>query len=150
MNPRDATTDDGRTLTVRVSLTLRKRGGRKQVVLPNGGSWGAPRPRIDNTMVKAIARAHRWRRLLEAGQFASSRELAETEKINDSYLARVLRLTLLAPNIVEAILDGRHPGGMTLAKLMEPFPVEWSAQASRLQAYNLKVIGSTKLVKATP
>lgn len=128
MKPRDATTDDGRTLIVRVPLTLRKRGGRKQVVLPDGGSWGAPRARVDNTMVKAIARAHRWRRLLESGEFASSRELAEVEKINDSYLARVLRLTLLAPDIVEAILDGRQPGEMTLAKMMGPFPIAWPQQ----------------------
>lgn len=128
MKPRDATRDDGRTLTVRVPLSLRKRGGRKEVVLPDGGTWGAPRPRIDNTMVKAIARAYRWRRLLESGQFASGAELAAAEKINDSYLARVLRLSLLAPDIVEAILDGRQPSETTLTKLMEPFPVEWAKQ----------------------
>lgn len=128
MKPCDATTDDGRTLTVRVPLTLRKRGGRKQVVLPDGASWGAPRARIDNTMVKAIARAHRWRRLLERGQFASLTELAKAEDINDSYMARVFRLTLLAPDIVEAILDGRQPGEMALMDLMAPFPVEWGKQ----------------------
>lgn len=128
MKPRDAATDDGRTLTVRVPLTFRKRGGRKQVVLPHGASWGAPRARIDSTMVKAIARAFRWRRLLERGQFTSVTELAEAEKMNDSYLARVLRLTLLAPNIVEAILDGQQSRELTLAKLMKPFPVEWEKQ----------------------
>jgi len=128
MKPRNGAPDDGRTLTVRVSLTLQKRGGRKQVVLPDGGNWGAPRARIDNTMVKAIARAHRWRRLLESGEFASSRELAEAEKINDSYLARVLRLTLLAPDIVEKILDGAQPRELTLAILMGPFPMVWSEQ----------------------
>jgi hypothetical protein len=75
-------------------------------------------------MVKAIARAQRWRRLLESGQFASVTDLAAAEKINHSYLCRVLRLTLLAPDIVEAILDRRQPREMTLTKLMEPFPVE--------------------------
>lgn len=128
MRAREETARDGCTLTVRVPLTLRKRGGRKQVVLPDGGSWGAPSPRIDNTMVKAIARAHRWRRLLESGEFASVTELARAEKLNDSYLARVLRLTLLAPNIVEAILNGQQSGELTLAKVMEPFPVEWEKQ----------------------
>lgn len=142
MKPRDATTDDGRTLTVRVSLTLRKRGGRKQVVLPNGGSWGAPRPRIDNTMVKAIARAHRWRRLLESGQFASVTELAEAEKINQSYLCRVLRLTLLAPDIAEAILDGRPTTGMNLAKVMKPFPWEWGRQRRAFGLITQKVVDS--------
>lgn len=120
--------DDGRTLTVRVPLTVRKRGGRKQVVAPEGATWGAPRPRADNTMVKAIARAHRWKRLLESGRFASVTELAEAEKINQSYLCRVLRLTLLAPEIVDAILDGRQSAGLQLGDLLTPFPVEWDRQ----------------------
>ena len=119
---------EGRTLTVRVPLTLRKRGGRKQVVLPDGGSWGAPRPRVDNTMVKAIARAHRWRRLLETRQFASVTELARAENINGSYMARVLRMTLLAPDVVEAILDGRQPAAMQIDVLLKPMPREWAAQ----------------------
>ena len=84
-------------------------------------------------MVKAIARAFRWRRLLDSGQFTSTRELAQAEKINDSYLARVLRLTLLAPSLVEAILDGQQPPEMTLATLMEPFPAQWDKQWPRLK-----------------
>ncbi|MBX9864864.1 MAG: hypothetical protein K2Y42_19155 [Hyphomicrobium sp.] len=129
---RDATADDGRTLTVRVPLTVRKRGGRKQVVAPEGAGWGAPQPRVDNTMVKAIARAHRWKRLLESGQFASVTELAEAEKINQSYLCRVLRLTLLAPDIVEAILDRRQPPGLQVEALLKPMPLEWAAQKGLL------------------
>jgi hypothetical protein len=125
---RGATTDDGRTLTVRVPMTFRKRGGRKEVVSPEGASWRQPHPRIDNTIVKAIARAHRWKRLLESGRFASVTELAEAEKINQSYLCRVLRLTLLAPNIVEAILDGRQLEGLQLEDLLKPFPGEWGRQ----------------------
>jgi len=132
MRAGDATTDDGRTLTVRVPLTLRKRGGRKQVVTPEGANWGALRPRVDNTMVKAIARAHRWKRLMESGRFASVTEMAEAEKINQSYLCRVLRLTLLAPDIVEAILDGRHPAGLQLSMLLGPLPSEWSEQRRNL------------------
>ena len=128
MRAGDATTDDGRTLTVRVPLTVRKRGGRKQVVMPEGANWGAPRPRVDNTMVKAIARAHRWKRLMESGRFASVTELAEAEKINQSYLCRVLRLTLLAPDIVEAILDGRQPAGLQLDALLKPMPQQWADQ----------------------
>jgi hypothetical protein len=132
MRAGDATTDDGRTLTVRVPLTLRKRGGRKQVVMPERAGWGQPRPRVDNTMVKAIARAHRWKRLMESGRFASVTELAEAEKINQSYLCRVLRLTLLAPDIVEAILDGRQPAALQMDALLKPMPLEWAAQRAAL------------------
>jgi hypothetical protein len=129
---RGVTTGNGQTLTIRVPLTLRKRGGRKQVVSPEGACWGQPRPRVDNTMVKAIARAHRWKRLMESGRFASVTELAEAEKINQSYLCRVLRLTLLAPDIVEAILDGRQPAGLQMDDLLKPMPLEWAAQRTLL------------------
>ena len=132
MRAGDATTDDGRTLTVRVPLTVRKRGGRRQVVMPDGACWGQPRPRVDNTMVKAIARAHRWKRLMESGRFASVTELAEAEKINQSYLCRVLRLTLLAPDIVEAILDGMQPAALHMDALLKPMPLEWAAQRAAL------------------
>lgn len=84
--------------------------------------------RADITLVKAVARAFRWRRMLESGQFATIKDLAAAEKINSSYVSRVLRLTLLPPDIVEAILDGRQAEGMTLPGLMKPFPVEWEAQ----------------------
>jgi hypothetical protein len=127
---RATTADDGRTLTVRVPMTFRKRGGRKQVVAPEGAGWRRPRASIDTTMVKAIARAHRWKRLMESARFASMTELAEAEKINQSYLCRVLRLTLLAPDITEAILDGRQPGELQLDMLMKPFPQQWTLQRS--------------------
>ena len=78
--------------------------------------------------MKALARAFRWRRMLEAGRYGTIGELAAAEKINDSYVSRLLRPTLLAPDIVEAILDGRQAEGMTLPGLMEPFPVEWERQ----------------------
>lgn len=123
---------DGTTLTVRVPFRVRQRGGRKRVVAPDGATWAAPRPRVDNTLVKALARAFRWKRMLESGRFASLAELAEHEKINKSYLSRMLRLTLLAPDIVEAILDGRQPEGMTLDTLLKPFPVEWEQQLADL------------------
>lgn len=132
MTDRGAVTDCGRTLTIRVPLTLRKRGGRKQVVLPEGSCWGQPRTRVDNTMVKAIARAHRWKRLMESGRFASVTELAVAENINQSYVGRVLRLTLLAPDIVEAILDGRQPPTWQLELLLKPFSTDWSEQRRAL------------------
>src|SRR5215207_5979239 len=101
---------DGSVLTVRVPLAFRRRGGRKLVVVPGGApAWAPPRARIDSTLVKALARAHRWKRMLESGEYASVAELASAERINPSYLCRVLRLTLLAPDLVEAILDGTQP-----------------------------------------
>lgn len=112
-------------LSVHIPITLRQRGGRKEIQLPNG----APnRHRTDNTLVKALARAFRWKRMLGSGEFATIAELAERERIAPSYMTRVLRLTLLAPDIVEAILDGRLGPGVTLAGLLEPFPVEWAIQ----------------------
>jgi hypothetical protein len=115
-------------LTVRVPLAVRKqRGGRKLVLTPGGmASRGASA--ADNTLVKALARAFRWRRMMETGRYSTIDELAAAEKINSSYVSRLLRLTLLAPSIVEAILDGRQPDEMALPGLMEPFPVEWNRQ----------------------
>lgn len=121
---------DGRTVTVRVPISIRKRGGRKLVLAPDGENvTAAPICRhIDNAIVKAIARAFRWREMMENGRYSTIREIAEAEKINDSYVSRVLRLTLLAPEVVESILNGRLPSGVQLDDLMKRFPVVWSAQ----------------------
>jgi hypothetical protein len=116
-------------LTVRVPLTVRKRGGRKVVVMPDAGIV-AVHARVDVTLMKALARAFRWRRMLETGRYGTIAELAAAEKINESYVSRVLRLTLLAPDLVEAVLDGRQAEGVTLPQLMEPFPLVWCEQHS--------------------
>lgn len=121
--------DDGRTLRVRVLLVHRKRGGRKLIVAPDGGAWAPSRRRVDNALIKALARAHRWRRMLESGEFSTIQELAAAERINSSYLSRMLRLTLLAPALVEAILDGRQPTRLQLNALLAPLLTEWSRQA---------------------
>lgn len=115
------------TVTLHVPFRVVKRGGRKEMQMPEGATQ--PR-RTDNTLVKALARAFRWKRLLESGEFASISELAEREGIAFTYMARVLRLTLLSPDIVEAILDGKHGAEITLAWALQPFPVEWSRQTS--------------------
>jgi hypothetical protein len=125
---------DGRTVPVRVPISIRRRGGRKLVLAPDGtpDTATAPRRRIDNAMVKAIARAFRWREMLENGTHATIAEIAATEKINESYVGRVLRLTLLAPDIVEAILGGRQRAELQLEDLMQRLPALWSAQKSDL------------------
>ena len=118
-----------KTVTVEIPFTIRKRGGRKQVITPDGApAWISPRARIDSTMIKAIARGFRWRKLLETGVYGTIEEIAAGERINSSYVSRLLRMTLLAPYIVEAILDGRQPTKVTLAVLMRPFPVAWEEQ----------------------
>ena len=115
-------------LNVRVPFTIRKRGGKKLILTPDGAAFTPHKARVDNAMIKAIARGFRWRRLLENGTYGTVEEIAAAEKINPSYVSRILRLTLLAPAIVEAILDGRQPVEMTLAVLMEPFAVGWAEQ----------------------
>ena len=117
------------TMTLHVPFRIVKRGGRKEMQMPEGSA----RPRkIDSALVKALARAFRWKRMLESGEFATIAELAEQEGIAPSYMTRVLRLTLLGPDIVEAILDGKQGAEVTLARVLEPMPVEWSEQQSSL------------------
>ena len=118
------------TVTVTVPFAIRKRGGRKLVITPDGMTAApAPRARVDSALLKALARGFRWRKLLETGDFATIEEIADAENINPSYVSRVLRMTLLAPEIVEAILAGRQPEGLTMARAMQPFPVEWEMQS---------------------
>jgi hypothetical protein len=111
------------TVTLHVPFRVVKRGGRKEMQLPEGSTH--PR-RADSALVKALARAFRWKCVLESGEFATIAELAEREGIAPSYMTRVMRLTLLAPDIVEAILDGRQRSG--ISRFFDPFPVEWNIQ----------------------
>ncbi|HOT83026.1 hypothetical protein ACEYYB_14820 [Paracoccus sp. p4-l81] len=113
------------TVTIHVPFHIVKRGGRKEMQLPEGAPT---QRRPDSALVKALARAFRWKRMLESGEFATIAELAAREGITVSYLTRLLRMTLLAPDLVVAILDGRQGLEVTLARLMEPFPAEWADQ----------------------
>jgi hypothetical protein len=113
------------TVTLNVPFRFVKRGGRKEMHLPEGATHSR---RADSTLVKALARAFRWKRMLESGEFATIAELAEREGIAPSYMTRVLRLTLLDPDIVEAILDGKQGPEVTLARMLEPFSENWQNQ----------------------
>jgi hypothetical protein len=115
-------------VTLHVPFRVVKRGGRKEIRLPADVPTSR---RIDNKLIKALARAFRWKRMLETGDFTTIAELAQSEGIAPSYLTRVLRFTLLAPDVVEAILEGRQGPEVTLARLMEPFPMEWGRQEFR-------------------
>ena len=124
---------DGCTITVHIPMTMRHQGGRKQVVTPAGATpWIPIPPRVNNTLVKAIVRAHRWRDKLETGNYATVRDLAKAEAIDEVYLGRVLRLTLLSPTLIEAILEGRQPATLELDDLLRQFPVEWDRQLGSL------------------
>src|SRR5262245_37812014 len=110
--------DDKQTITIRIPFRLRTRGGRKLVLAPDGERVTQLCSRFDSSVVKALARAFRWRKLIEDGTYASIAEIAEAEKINDSYVGRILRLTLLAPKVVESLLQGSPSGTVELAELM--------------------------------
>ena len=120
-------------LTVEIPLTFRKRGGRKQMIMPDGSRGPARAPNVaqvgsgNATLIRALARAHRWREMLEGGSFSSITELAEAEGVNRSYLCRMLRLTLLSPATTCAILDDVTVH-LSLGELMQPVPVTWSEQ----------------------
>jgi hypothetical protein len=113
------------TVTLHIPFRVVKRGGRKEIQMPDGAAQ--PR-RKDSALVKALARAFRWKRMLESGEFTTIAELAEREGIAPSYMTRVLRLTLLAPDIVEALLDGRQGPEVTLARVLGPLTVNWATQ----------------------
>ena len=117
------------TVTVTVPFAIRKRGGRKLVLTPDGTAVSPqPRPRVDSTLLKALARGFRWQKMLREGDYQTLEEIADAENINPSYISRVLRMTLLAPEIVETILAGTQPEGLTMARAMQPFPLEWRHQ----------------------
>jgi len=115
-------------VTIKVPFAARKRGGRKLVLAPDSSPAPPLAPQVDSTLVKATARAFRWQKMLETGRYVTIKEIARAEKINPSYVSRVLRLTLLAPELVEALVHGRQSSTMSLHDLMKPFPIEWHRQ----------------------
>jgi hypothetical protein len=123
--------NDGRTITVRNLILIRKRGGRKLILAPDGTTTVSHKlsdRHFDDAMVKALARAFRWREMLEIGKYSTIKEMARSENINPSYVARVLRLTLLAPDLVEEIVHGRPPSAVSLPLMLKPFPSIWKNQ----------------------
>jgi hypothetical protein len=128
---------DGNTLTVFIPMMWKRRGGQKVIIAPDGGdAWAPAKSRPDETLIRALARAHRWNRMLEAGRYRSAQEIADAEKIGRSFVSRLLRLTLLAPDIQEAILEGRQPKGMQLEELTWAMPAEWGEQRQAVAQAN--------------
>jgi hypothetical protein len=124
---------DGRTLVVRIPMRFQRRGGRKQIVAPDGSAISpSSKPQPDGTLVKALARAWRWQRMLDEGVYATVSEIGDAENISKSYVSRILRLALLAPDIIEAILAGRADESLVLDRLERPLPGSWEEQRVRL------------------
>jgi hypothetical protein len=129
MTQRAETRLDGTTLVVRIPMRFQRRGGRKRIVAP-GGSELAPtsKPQPDATLIKALARAWRWQRMLDEGVYASVSEIGDAESISKSYVSRILRLALLAPDIVASILAGQTDETLMLERLERPLPASWEEQ----------------------
>jgi hypothetical protein len=125
---------DGSTLVVRIPMRFQRRGGRKRIVAPDGSELApSSKPQPDGTLIKALARAWRWQKLLDIGVYSSITEIAEAEAIGKSYVSRILRLALLAPDLVEAVLSGRRDQGMMLEHLERRLPADWQEQQEQLQ-----------------
>lgn len=123
------TEPDPLSLTTDIPMKFRIRGGKTVMVLPDGSRAVAQREAtVDNTLIKVVVRGFRWHRLLHDGTYATIEDIATAEKINSSYVSRLMRLAYLSPTIVEAILEGRHPAHLTMKDLMAPFPLDWVAQ----------------------
>jgi hypothetical protein len=116
------------TLTIRIPMRLQRRGGRKLIMTPEGAAAPTRKPSRDEAMVRALVRAHRWRRRIERGQARSITDLAEQEGVTHAYVCRLLPLTCLAPDIIETILDGRQPKGLRLADMLGNGSVGWEEQ----------------------
>jgi hypothetical protein len=129
MMPDVETKLEGTTLIVRIPMRFQRRGGRKRIVEPDGSEIApSSKPQPGGTLVKALARAWRWQRMLDEGVYATVSEIGDAENISKSYVSRILRLALLAPDMVEAILAGRTDQGMMLEQLERPLPTNWEQQ----------------------
>jgi hypothetical protein len=125
---------ESKTVTVHVPMKFSARGGRKAIISEIAPAT-FPAPRTEDALLKALAKAFRWRYQIESGDYASITELAKAQGVNDSYACRLLRMTLLAPEIVAAILDGRQHPDLTLMQLAQPLPREWDRQVTLLSEH---------------
>ena len=124
---------DGETLVVRIPMRFYRRGGRKRIVAPDGSDIvPTSKPQPDGTLLKALARAWRWQRMLDQGLYTSISEIGDAENISKSCISRILRLALLASDIVDVILAGRTDQGVMWEQRERPLPASWEEQRERL------------------
>lgn len=120
---------DGDAIVVRIPVRFHRRNGRQMVLTHDGGNGqAAPERESNGSLVAALAKAYRWQEQLESGKYASLEDLAAANGVDRTYVGRILRLTSLAPEIVEAILNGNEPSGISLAKLRSDLPATWAEQ----------------------
>jgi hypothetical protein len=120
---------DGTTLVVRIPMRFQRRGGRKRIVAPDGSAIvPSSKPQPDGTLIKALARAWRWQRMLDDGIYTTVSDIGDAENISKSYVSRILRLALLAPDLVEGILAGTADQALVLEQLERPLPALWEEQ----------------------
>jgi hypothetical protein len=120
---------DGSTLVVRIPMRFQRRGAGKRIVAPDGSEIvPTSKPQPNGTLVKALARAWRWQRMLDQGLYTSVSEIGDAENISKSYISRILRLALLAPDIIEGILEGSMDQEVMLEQLERPLPASWEEQ----------------------
>ncbi len=133
MNDRPTVECDVETLVIRVPMKFKKRGGRKEIIVPEGLSGARPsKSRVQEPLVTALARAFHWQELIDSGKCSSISDLAGALGLDRSYVSRIMRLTLLAPDIVEVIVEGREPSGLSLERLVKGMPTVWAEQRERL------------------
>jgi hypothetical protein len=129
------------TDTTDIPMTFKTRGGKTVIVLPDGSRGLVRREStVDSSMIKVIARGFRWRRLLDSGTYSTIDDLAVAEKINPSYVSRILRLAYLSPKVVQAIMDGKQPAWLTMKDLLKPFPIDWLDQEKKFTTQLLPVL----------
>ena len=123
--------DDAETLDVHVPMELRRRGGRKEILLPpdahTAADVGPRRP-----IVVALARAHKWQRMLDTGEMPGIAAIADGCGVDRTYVSRILALAMLSPSLVTAVLNGDEPDGLSLAKLHQGIPARWDRQTKGL------------------
>jgi len=116
-------------INIHIPFAVKRRGGRKLILSPDGDNpVFEAKPRQDNSLLKVLVRAYKWRERYDDGKYKSLDALAEKLDVNKSYLARVMRVNLLAPDIKESILNGTQPRTMTVTDVLKPFPESWQEQ----------------------
>lgn len=117
--------DGGRIIAIHIPMKFKRRGGRKQVILPPGAE---PDETPVTPLQRALARAFHWQKLLDSGKACSIGDISKSTGVDKSFIAKTLRLTLLAPDIIEAILNNREPEAVTIPLLYKAIPLLWDEQ----------------------
>jgi hypothetical protein len=124
---------EGDAIVIRLPMALRKRGGRKEIILPEGADTaGQPKPLPRRPLVAALAKGFQWQRMMETGQAKSLGEIARRERVDRCYVRRILRLATLAPDVIDAMLTGNEPEGLSLRALGGDIPLVWDEQRKAL------------------